>query len=79
MRSKEWELLMWKRMPEYFGVVNTDQRPDTHCSAFMVLIGLHISTRSPDRNPRYVGYLTTLYEMQAQGICWNDTTILGTG
>jgi len=24
MRSKEWELLMWKRMPEYFGVVNTD-------------------------------------------------------
>lgn len=52
MRIEEWELLMWTRMTECYGVVSTDQRPDLHCSACTVLNGLQISTEPPDRHPR---------------------------
>jgi hypothetical protein len=45
----------------------------------MVLIGPQLSTPSTKINPRYVGYLTTLYEVQTQRVCWNDMTILGIG
>jgi hypothetical protein len=68
MGSEDWELLIWTRVPECYAVVSTEQLPDPHGCAFMDLTGLQISTLSSDRNARYVGYLTTLYEVQTQSV-----------